>query len=151
VTDGNVEFVEVVVSMVVGTAMVAAVLYGDERRREASGAKRRKPNDRGARGVPLERKASGAKRRKPNDRGARGGIPLEHGEHAWLPATRDAAILGTFLFGWLYGCPALLIHFVKSRWSPAGWGIGLLWSVLLFAAVVGAALAVELTVDLLAL
>jgi hypothetical protein len=64
-------------------------------------------------------------------------------EHAWLPATRDAAILGTFLFSWLYGCPALVIHFVKSRWSPAGWGLGLLWAALLFAANAGALLAIE--------
>jgi hypothetical protein len=71
--------------------------------------------------------------------------------HAWLPATRDAAILGTFLFGWVYGCAALLVHFVKSRWSPAGWGLGLLWSVLLFTATVGAAVAAEATIDWLGL
>ena len=64
--------------------------------------------------------------------------------HAWLPATRDAAILGTFLFSWLYGCPALLIHFVKSRWSLGGVGLGLLFAILLFAANAGALVAIEL-------
>jgi hypothetical protein len=101
VTPGDVEFVEVLVSMTVCTGTVAAILVADDRR---------------------------APDRSP---------------HAWLPATRDAAILGTFLFSWLYGCPALVIHFIKSRWSPAGVGLGLLWAAILFGANAGALLAIE--------
>jgi hypothetical protein len=138
VTDGNIQFIEVVVSMVVGTAVVTAVLYGDERRNRAPHARKRaEPN--------ADRAPHARKRAEPNTDRA------PYSPHAWLPATRDAAILGTFLFGWLYGCPALLIHFGKSRWSAAGWGIGLLWAVLLFAAVVGAALAAEAAIDWLSL
>ena len=58
----------------------------------------------------------------------------------WLPSTREAAVLGAFLFGWLYGAPALIIHFVKSRWSPAGAILGVLCAVDLVAADVGAQL-----------
>jgi hypothetical protein len=61
----------------------------------------------------------------------------------WLPATLDAAVLGTFLFSWAYGAPAIVIHFVRSRWSLAGIGLGVLWAVLLVATDVGAQLAVE--------
>ncbi len=67
-------------------------------------------------------------------------------EHAWLASTREAAILGAFLFGWLYGCPALLIHFVKSRWSLAGFGLGVLFASLLF----GANLLVVAAIEVLA-
>jgi hypothetical protein len=101
VTEGDVEFVEVLVSMAVCTGGVSAVLVGDDRR---------------------------GGRRSP---------------HAWLPSTRDAAILGTFLFSWLYGCPALIIHFTKSRWSLGGAAWGLLWAALLFAANAGALVAIE--------
>jgi hypothetical protein len=63
--------------------------------------------------------------------------------HTWLPSTREAAVLGTFLFSWPYGCPALLIHFVKSRWSLAGWGWGLLWAIVLFAVNAGVLVAID--------
>ncbi|MGD0528481.1 MAG: hypothetical protein ABSE49_25325 [Polyangiaceae bacterium] len=42
----------------------------------------------------------------------------------WLPATEEAAVLGAFLFGPLYGGPALVIHFAKSR-GALGFVIGL--------------------------
>jgi hypothetical protein len=68
-------------------------------------------------------------------------------EHAWRPITVDAAVFGTFLFSWLYGAPALIIHFVKSRWSLLGFGLGLAWAVALvaadLAAQVGVAAAIE--------
>jgi hypothetical protein len=70
-------------------------------------------------------------------------LARRRGPSTWLLSTRDAAILGTFLFGWLYGCPALLIHFVKSRWSPTGVWLGLLWAVLLFGANVGAVVTID--------
>jgi hypothetical protein len=74
VTPGNLEFVQVLVSMTVETGGVAAFLFADRRIRPA--------------------------RRRPT---------------RWLPATEEAAVLGAFLFGPLYGVPALLIHFTKSR------------------------------------
>jgi hypothetical protein len=49
----------------------------------------------------------------------------------WLPATRDAAVLGAFLFSVLYAAPALLTHFVRTRRSLAGLGLGLLAPALL--------------------
>ena len=44
---------------------------------------------------------------------------------AWLPATRDAAVLGAFLFSALYSGPALVVHFVRTRRSFLGAGLGL--------------------------
>jgi hypothetical protein len=70
---------------------------------------------------------------------------------SWLPATRDAAVLGAFLFGWLYGGPALLIHFIKSRRSLAGVGLGLLSAVLLVVADIGAQLGAEAAIEWLGL
>jgi len=69
----------------------------------------------------------------------------------WLPATRYGAVLGAFLFGWLYGGPALLIHFVKSRRSLAGVGLGLLFAVLLVVADVGVQLGAEAAIEWLGL
>lgn len=69
----------------------------------------------------------------------------------WPPSTLDAAVLGTFLFSWAYGAPAVFIHFVRSRWSLAGVGLGLLWAVLLVATDVGAQLAVEAAIQVLGL
>jgi hypothetical protein len=45
---------------------------------------------------------------------------------AWSPVSRDAHIFGSWLFGVLYACPALVIYFTKTRWSLAGFGLGLL-------------------------
>jgi hypothetical protein len=109
VTPGNVEFVQVVVSMTVCTGVVAAILHGDDRF---------------------------ARRRT---------------RCTWLPSTRDAAILGTFLFSWLYGAPAVLIHFVKSRWSLGGVGLGLFWALLLLSADFAAQLGALAAIDLLGL
>lgn len=68
-------------------------------------------------------------------------------EHAWRPITLDAAVFGTFLFSWLYGAPALVIHFVKSRWSLLGLGVGLGWALALVAADVGAQIGVAAAID----
>lgn len=70
---------------------------------------------------------------------------------AWLPATRDAAILGTFLFGLLYGVPAIFVHFVKSRRWLAGLGLGLLWACALVVADVGLETGAEAAIDWLGL
>ena len=106
---GNVEFVQVVASMTVNVAGVAAALHAEERLR----------------------------------RGWR--------ENAWLPCTRDAAILGALLFGWLYGGPALVIHFVKSRGWLAGAVLGVLSAVLLVVADAGAQFGAAATIEWLGL
>jgi len=109
VIPGNVELVQVIASMSVNVAGVAATLHAEER---------------------LRRRWS---------------------SNAWLPSTRDAAILGAFLFGWLYGGPALVIHFVKSRGWLAGAVLGVLFAVLLVAADLGARLGAAATIDWLGL
>jgi hypothetical protein len=108
-TPGNLEFVEVVISLSVWTGGVAAVLKLDERRSE------------------------------------------RWSEHAWLPASVDAAILGTFLFSMPYGVVALLVHFVKSRWSLLGLGLGLLFAIAILALDVGAQIGAEAAIDWLGL
>jgi hypothetical protein len=110
VTPGNVEFVQVVVSMTSCTGTIAAILHVDGRR-----------------------------------------FAARRGEHTWLPATIEGAVLGTFLFSWLYGCPALLIHFTKSRWSLGGLGLGAFWAAVLFGADLGAQIAALGAIDWLGL
>ena len=44
-------------------------------------------------------------------------------ERAWTPVTRDAVIFASWQFGILFGCPALLVWFIRTRWSP--WGVAL--------------------------
>jgi hypothetical protein len=83
VTPGNVEFVQVLCSMTIETAGVAALLYAD-----------------------------------------RHVLPTRRRARRWLPATEEAAVFGTFLFGPLYGGPALIIHFAKSR-GAIGFVLGL--------------------------
>lgn len=109
-TPGNVEFVQVVSSMVVSTGGVAAVLRVDERR-----------------------------------------LTPERLDRGWPPVTRDAAVFGAFLFGILYGGPALLVHFVRTRRSAGGVGLGLFWMFALLAADLGAQLLSAAAVDWLAL
>jgi hypothetical protein len=91
VTPGNVEFVEVLVSMVVATGMVVAVVLLDERR-----------------------------------------LPGPELERAWPPGSRDAAFFGAWAVGWPAGCLVLLVHFVKTRWSPRGVDLGCLWAIALY-------------------
>ncbi len=50
--------------------------------------------------------------------------PTRRRARRWLPATEEAAVLGAFLFGPLYGGPALVIHFTKSR-GALGFPLGL--------------------------
>jgi hypothetical protein len=114
VTPGNLEFVQVVLSMGVCTGGVALVLKGDQARDAARD------------------------RRRWTD-------------HTWLPSTIDTAVFGAFLFSWLYGVPALLIHFSKSRWSLLGFVIGLGWAVALVGADVAVQLGAEAAIDWLGL
>lgn len=66
---------------------------------------------------------------------------------AWLPSTRDAAVLGAFLFGLLYAAPGLLIHFVKTRRSLLGVALGLLVPTALLALDIGVELAAEAAIE----
>ena len=68
-------------------------------------------------------------------------------EHAWPPASRDAAILGVFLFGAAYAVLAVLIHFWRTRRTLRGAAIGLFWGVCLLLLDVGAAMGAEVAID----
>ena len=108
-TPGNLEFVQVMVSMTVETGGVAAFLYADGRLR-----------------------------------------PMRRRPRRWLPATGEAAVLGAFLFGALYGVPALIIHFVKSR-GAVGLALGLLCAVTVVSVDIGAELGAAAAIDWLGL
>ena len=58
-------------------------------------------------------------------------------ERAWLPATRGATVFGAWQFSLLYGCIGLIVHFTKTRWSPAGVWLGLLWAAAVYGLDVG--------------
>jgi hypothetical protein len=68
-------------------------------------------------------------------------------EHAWPPASRDAAILGVFLFGAAYAVLAVLIHFARTRRTLRGAAIGLFWGVCVLLLDVGAAMGAEVAID----
>jgi hypothetical protein len=68
----------------------------------------------------------------------------------WLPATTEAAVLGAFLFGPLYGGPALIIHFAKSR-GALGLALGVLCAVTVVAFDVAAQVAATAAIDWLGL
>jgi hypothetical protein len=70
---------------------------------------------------------------------------------ALTPASRDAAIFGTWLFGALYGCLLLLVHFTKTRWSLAGLGIGSLWVAVLLGVDFGSMILAGAIIDWLGL
>jgi len=53
---------------------------------------------------------------------------------AWPRPSRDAAIFGAWLFGALFGCLLLLVHFARTRGWPAGLALGVLWAALLLGA-----------------
>jgi len=109
VTPGNVEFVQVLVSMTVETGGVAAFVCADRRLR-----------------------------------------PTRRRERRWLPATTEAAVLGAFLFGPLYGGPALIIHFAKSR-GALGLMLGLGCAVTVIATDIGVQLGAAAAIDWLGL
>jgi hypothetical protein len=68
-------------------------------------------------------------------------------ERAWPPASRDAAILGVFLFGAVYAMLAVLIHFARTRRSLWGAAVGLFWGMCLLLLDVGAEIGAEATID----
>jgi hypothetical protein len=75
-------------------------------------------------------------------------LPREALARDWLPATRDATVLGAFLFGVLYAGPALLTHFLKTRRSLLGLLLGVAVPAALLAADFGAQLGAEAIIDL---
>jgi hypothetical protein len=110
VTPGNLEFVQVVVSMTMVPATVAAIVRLDQQRLSA-------------------------------DRLARG----------WPPLTRDAVVFASWQFGILFGCPALIVWFVKTRGWLIGSGLGLLAAGWLLAVAVASELVPEATIEWLGL
>jgi hypothetical protein len=72
-------------------------------------------------------------------------------ERAWLPVTRDVVVFATWQFGILFGCPALLVWFIRTRWSAWGVLLGVLGAAALVGVSIGALLACEATIDALGL
>ncbi len=68
-------------------------------------------------------------------------------EHAWPAASRDAAILGVFLFGAPYAALAVVIHFARTRHSFWGVLVGLLWGLCLLLLDIGAGIGAETAID----
>jgi len=110
VTPGNLELVQVVASMIMVPATVAAIVRLDQRRLSA-------------------------------DRLARG----------WTPLTRDAVVFASWQFGILFGCPALIVWFVKTRGWRMGLVLGLLAAGWLLAVAVGSELVPEAAIEWLGL
>jgi hypothetical protein len=72
-------------------------------------------------------------------------------ERAWPPVSRDAVVFATWQFGILFGCPALLVWFVRTRRSMLGVLQGVAAAGLLFAAAVVSALVPEAVIEWLGL
>jgi hypothetical protein len=72
-------------------------------------------------------------------------------ERAWTPVTRDAVIFASWQFGILFGCPALLVWFIRTRWSPWGVALGVAGAAALLAVSTGALVLCEATIDWLGL
>ena len=72
-------------------------------------------------------------------------------ERAWPPVSRDTVVFATWQFGILFGCPALLVWFVRTRRSVFGVMQGLAAAGLLFAAALVSALVPEAVIDWLGL
>lgn len=70
---------------------------------------------------------------------------------AWPPVTRDAVVFATWQFGVLYGCPALLVWFIRTRGPWLGLLLGVVAAGALFLVALGAAYLSEATVDWLGL
>ena len=72
-------------------------------------------------------------------------------ERAWPPVSRDAVVFATWQFGILFGCPAMLVWFIRTRRSLWGVAQGLAAAGLLFAAALVSALVPEAVIDWLGL
>jgi hypothetical protein len=62
-----------------------------------------------------------------------------------------AVVFATWQFGILFGCPALLVWFIRTRRSGVGVLLGLAWAGLLFAAAIAASFVPEVAIDWLGL
>jgi hypothetical protein len=69
---------------------------------------------------------------------------------AWTPASRNAVIFGAFQWP-LYGWIGLVVHFTKTRWTPAGVWLGLLWAAVVYGLDVGSFLLTGQVIDWLGL
>jgi hypothetical protein len=78
-------------------------------------------------------------------------LPAPRLARAWPPVSRDAAIFGTWLFGALYGCALLVVHFTRTRWSALGLGLGVLWAAILLGVDVGSMVLAEAVIGWLGL
>jgi hypothetical protein len=76
--------------------------------------------------------------------------PSRRRTRRWLPATSEAAVLGAFLFGPLYGAPALVVHFTKSR-GAVGLLLGLVFALTVLALDVGCQLGAAEAIERLGL
>lgn len=72
-------------------------------------------------------------------------------DNAWPPQSRDAALFASWNMGLIYLCVCVWLHFVRTRRSLAGVGLGTLWCAVIVAADVGAELGAAATVDWLRL
>jgi hypothetical protein len=72
-------------------------------------------------------------------------------ERAWAPATRGATVFNTWQFAPLYGYVGIIVHFTKTRASLAGFGLGVVWAVVLYWLSVGAVVAVTAVIEWLGL
>jgi hypothetical protein len=63
----------------------------------------------------------------------------------WPPQSRDAAVFGLWNLGVHHLC--VLVHFARTRRTPAGAGLGLLWLIAVVAIDVGAQLGAAAAID----
>ncbi len=72
-------------------------------------------------------------------------------ERAWPSVSRDAVVFATWQFGILFGCPALLVWFLRTRRSLTGALLGLGSALALLGAATVAAVVPEVAIDWLGL
>jgi hypothetical protein len=106
VRDGDVEFVQVVCSMIVVPVVQGAIVRLDERR-----------------------------------------LSPERLARAWPQSTRDVVVFATWQFGILFGCPALVVWFVRTRRSVVGVLLGLAAAALLLGAAILASVVPEAGIE----
>jgi hypothetical protein len=109
-TPGNLEFVQVVATMIVVPSVQAIIVRADERR-----------------------------------------LSGERLARAWPAVTRDTVVFATWQFGILFGVPALLVWFIRTRQSLAGVLLGIAASAGLLGAALAASLVPEVAVEWLGL
>jgi hypothetical protein len=78
-------------------------------------------------------------------------LSAERLARAWPPVTRDVVVFATWQFGILFGCPALLVWFVRTRRSVVGALLGLGAALGLLGAAVVASVVPEAAIEWLGL